>query len=301
MQRALHLLRRLGGGGSRSQTAPVAFPGSAGDDAGLDAFASETPVVRTRPRTDAAHRSGIPWLPVALAALVVIQAGPTFLWLQGRLTGARGVQSVLSATAPPGDPAGAVATAGLAPPCEAPPVPVPSAELTTSSSGGGGTTKVVQAGATAPTAAPTPTASPAGAVAGRLAVSAPVAMHIYSRGKVVGTTEAETVLLPVGRHELEFVSDETGYRTRQTVSIGAGRTSSIRLEPPSGTLHVNALPWAEVWLDGRRVGETPIGNLQARIGLHDVVFRHPELGERKTTVLVTLKGPARVSMDLRGK
>jgi hypothetical protein len=64
---------------------------------------------------------------------------------------------------------------------------------------------------------------------------------------------------------------------------------------------VNALPWAEVWLDNRRIGETPIGNLQTGIGVHEVLFRHPELGERKTTVLVTLKGPARVSMDLREK
>lgn len=299
MQRALHLLRRLGGGGSRSQTASAALPGSAGDETGLDAFASETPAPATPPRTNAVHPSGIPWLPAALAAVVVLQAGPTFLWLQGRLTAQKNVQSVAPANASPADSAGAVATSGLAPPCEAPPVPVPAAAATTPSTGGGGTPKVVHAAGSAPAPAPAP--PPAGAVAGRLAVSAPVAMHIYSRGKVVGTTEAETVLLPVGSHELEFVSEEAGYRTRQTVSIQAGRTSTIRLAPPSGTLHVNALPWAEVWLDNRRIGETPIGNLQTGIGVHEVLFRHPELGERKTTVLVTLKGPARVSMDLREK
>jgi serine/threonine-protein kinase len=85
------------------------------------------------------------------------------------------------------------------------------------------------------------------------------------------------------------------------VTVQAGRTSTIRLEAPSGTMNVNAVPWAEVWVAGKRLGETPLGNLQMPIGSHEVVFRHPQLGERRTTVLVTLKGPARVSMDLRTK
>ena len=50
---------------------------------------------------------------------------------------------------------------------------------------------------------------------------------------------------------------------------------------------VNALPWAEVSIDGERVGETPIGSVQVPIGTHEVVFRHPDLGERRTTATVT--------------
>ena len=79
----------------------------------------------------------------------------------------------------------------------------------------------------------------------------------------------------------------------------AGRRATLRIDPPTGTLHINALPWAEVWIDNQRVGETPIGNMQVPIGTRELVFRHPELGERRTRVLVTLKEPARVSLDLR--
>jgi hypothetical protein len=61
------------------------------------------------------------------------------------------------------------------------------------------------------------------------------------------------------------------------------------------------VPWAEVWIDGERVGDTPIGNLQAKIGTREIVFKHPELGERRTTATVTLKEPVRISMDLRKK
>ena len=43
---------------------------------------------------------------------------------------------------------------------------------------------------------------------------------------------------------------------------------------------LNAQPWADVWVDGERVGETPIGNVAVPIGPHEVVFRHPQLGEQ---------------------
>jgi hypothetical protein len=68
---------------------------------------------------------------------------------------------------------------------------------------------------------------------------------------------------------------------------------------PKGTIAINALPWAEVWMDGNRIGETPIGNFAVPAGSHDVVFRHPEFGEQRETVLVTLKNPVRLSVDMR--
>jgi hypothetical protein len=138
-------------------------------------------------------------------------------------------------------------------------------------------------------------------LAGLVSVTAAVPLQVYVRGRLVGTTEAETIMLPVGTHELDLRNDAVGYRVRRSVTVQAGRTTATRLEMPAGTLHVNAIPWADVWVDNQRVGETPIGNLPASIGNHEVVFRHPELGERRATVFVTLKEPARVSMDLRKK
>jgi hypothetical protein len=108
-------------------------------------------------------------------------------------------------------------------------------------------------------------------------------------------------MLPVGTQELEFVNENVGYRARRTVTIQAGKTTSVGLNPPSGTVNINAVPWAEVWLEGQRLGETPLGNLRVPIGSRELIFRHPDLGERRATVLVTLKEPARISMDLRKK
>jgi hypothetical protein len=138
-------------------------------------------------------------------------------------------------------------------------------------------------------------------VGGWVSVKTPVAMQVFEEGQLVGTTDIDRIMLPVGSHRLEIVSEALGYRSRLDVAVRSGQTSTVRLDLPTGVLAVNAQPWAEVWVDGERVGETPIGNLTRTIGPHEVVFRHPDLGERKTTVVVTLKAPARVGVDLRSK
>ena len=61
---------------------------------------------------------------------------------------------------------------------------------------------------------------------------------------------------------------------------------------------MNARPWAEIIVDGANVGQTPIANIQITVGTHEMVFRHPQLGERKQTIVVTAKGPNRIAADL---
>ena len=136
-------------------------------------------------------------------------------------------------------------------------------------------------------------------VSGWIAVVAPVDVQIYENQRLLGSSRSEQIMVAAGRHDLEIVNDALGYRVTRTVQVPAGDTSTIRLEWPKGSLALNAQPWAEVWLDGERLGETPIGNVQVPIGDHRVVFRHPELGEQAHTATVTMNGPARISADMR--
>jgi len=53
-----------------------------------------------------------------------------------------------------------------------------------------------------------------------------------------------------------------------------------------------------VWIDGNSVGETPIGNLSVVPGEHEVVFRHPELGERRQKTMVRAGAETRVAVNL---
>jgi len=133
---------------------------------------------------------------------------------------------------------------------------------------------------------------------GWLAISG-VPVQIMENGTLLGSTETPRILVPAGSHELELTNAALGYRVTRTVQVVAGQTSSITLKAPQGTLSINALPWAEVWVDGKPAGETPIGNLSLTIGDHELLFRHPELGEQRKTVTVGALAPVRVGVDLR--
>jgi hypothetical protein len=142
---------------------------------------------------------------------------------------------------------------------------------------------------------------PPGAAAGWITVSSPADVQVFEGGRFLGSNRIDKIMVPVGRHDLDIVNESLGYRERRTVQVSAGQVAAVRLNWPNGTLAINAVPWAEVFIDGMPVGETPIGSIQVSIGVHEVVFRHPELGERRATVTVTTGSPAKVGFDLRSK
>jgi serine/threonine protein kinase len=159
---------------------------------------------------------------------------------------------------------------------------------------------VIEAGATAslvvPLSAPT-----GGPLSGWVSVSAPVEVQLFEEGRLLGTSRSDRIMVAAGRHDIEVVNEALAYRVIRSVLVPPGRVASISIELPKGTLALNAIPWAEVWVDGDRVGETPIGNLPVSMGPHEVVFRHPEFGEQRHAVTVKGGGPVRMSVDLRKK
>jgi hypothetical protein len=157
---------------------------------------------------------------------------------------------------------------------------------------------VIQAGVTASVLAPVSTAS-AGPVSGWLAIKSPVSIDIRENGRLIGTSDTDKIMMAAGRHDVELVNDTLGYRVSRSIQVPAGKVAGITVEMPQGTINLNAAPWAEVFIDGRRVGETPIGNLSLAIGPHEVLFRHPQLGEKRQAVSVTLKTPVRLSVDMK--
>jgi hypothetical protein len=158
----------------------------------------------------------------------------------------------------------------------------------------------VQAGGTASLVTPVASATSAGGpVSGWLMVKAPFLLEIREGGTIIGTTEADRLMLAAGRHDIELVNEKLGYRVTRVVQVMPGKVANLAVDLPKGVVHLNATPWAEVWIDGQRVGETPIGNLSIAIGAHEVVFRHPQFGEKRHAISVTMSGPTRVSVDMK--
>lgn len=134
---------------------------------------------------------------------------------------------------------------------------------------------------------------------GGLSIVSPLELQVYEDEHLLGTSESERIVLPAGRHELSLVNEAVGFHVIREVAVPAGRTEEIEVALPNGTVDINASPWAEVSIDGEKIGETPLAGITARLGHHRVTFRHPTLGERSVDCLVTLRQPARVTADLR--
>ena len=134
---------------------------------------------------------------------------------------------------------------------------------------------------------------------GRIAFVSPIELLVYEGGRYLGSTVTEHVSVSPGRHELELVNSSLGFRTRRVVTVQSGRVASVTVALPNGRVNINAVPWAHVWIDGRPLGETPVGNVLVPAGEHEIVFRHPDLGEHRQTALVRLDGITRVSVNLQ--
>jgi hypothetical protein len=137
-----------------------------------------------------------------------------------------------------------------------------------------------------------------GVGSGYIALTTPIDLDVFEGGALRGTSRSPRIMFEAGVHELLLVNDELGFRQTHDVRVVGGRTAQIRIDVPQSTIHINARPWAEVSIDGKPVGETPIGNLPIAIGTHEIVFRHPQLGERTTRTTVYASTPARVAVDL---
>jgi hypothetical protein len=144
---------------------------------------------------------------------------------------------------------------------------------------------------------PVPSAEPVRS--GGVRLVSPLELQVLEGDRVLGSTADGPIVASAGRHEFEFVNSALGYRGRRIVNLKAGAVVSLSLPHPEGTISINAIPWADVWIDNNHVGETPLANLSIPIGENEVSFRHPSLGVHRRTAIVRFDAPARVSADLR--
>jgi hypothetical protein len=134
---------------------------------------------------------------------------------------------------------------------------------------------------------------------GWISLKSSFVIQVLEGGRLIGTSEIDRIMLPPGNHDLEFVSDPFGFRVSRRVSVRAGQAAPVSISIPEVPMNINAIPWAEVSIDNTRIGDTPLANVTLPPGDHVIVFRHPQFGEKRQTVRVTLKESPRVSVDMR--
>ena len=134
-------------------------------------------------------------------------------------------------------------------------------------------------------------------VGGWVSVTSPFPVDLLEYGEVVGTSGSTKVMLPAGRHDVVLRNTTLGYDSPRSIHVFAGGVETINVVAPNSPLNVNAVPWAEVDIDGTPYGLTPLGNVMIAVGSHDITFRHPQFGVRSQKIVVSAQGANRVAID----
>lgn len=135
-----------------------------------------------------------------------------------------------------------------------------------------------------------------GRIAG-IRVVAPIPLEVMDGKEYLGSTARGPIYTTPGIHDLDFVNNTVGFRATQRVQAVSGSMSPVQVTPPQGTVNVTTQPPAQVWVDGRFVGNSPVANLSLTLGEHEFVLRHPTLGERRHKAVVLNRQTTRVSVS----
>ena len=132
---------------------------------------------------------------------------------------------------------------------------------------------------------------------GWVMLDAHVDLQVFEGKQRLGTSKNSRLELPPGVHTLTLVNNDCEIRQTMSVTVASNKTSQLPVNLPSGTISLSALPWAQTWIDGVPVGTTPLANLSVPVGVHEIVWQHPTLGERRQSVTVKAKTPLRIGVD----
>jgi hypothetical protein len=133
---------------------------------------------------------------------------------------------------------------------------------------------------------------------GGVKINSSIDIQVLEGDRVLGSSADGPIVASAGRHDFDFINPAFGFRTRQQIEIKPGQIINLNVTPPAGRVSVNAIPWAQVFINGNLVGETPLANMPMPVGEHQVLFRHPQFGDRTEKIIVRSGALTRVSATL---
>jgi hypothetical protein len=131
---------------------------------------------------------------------------------------------------------------------------------------------------------------------GWVAIVAPIDLTVSEGSRSLRLDDRSQVMLPPGPHELVVGNRALGYQETRHVDVRPGETTQLSIAPPQSKATFTATAPAEVWIDGKSVGQTPVIDLPLEIGSHHVRMKSA-VAERQFTVTVTMT-PINFNEDL---
>ena len=131
---------------------------------------------------------------------------------------------------------------------------------------------------------------------GWVAVFSPIEVVISEGNRVLRPDDRSEIMLPPGTHRLRVTNRTLAYDDVQSILVKPGEKTAFNVTPPKSSVSVSASDAAEVFLDGARIGTTPVNGVPAAIGSHELVVRRASGGEKRMPITVTVK-PFTIAVD----
>jgi len=122
--------------------------------------------------------------------------------------------------------------------------------------------------------------------------STPRGVLVLYDGKELGTTPLKALPFPPGEYTLKFVDEKRGIDEEQTITVVGGKltkkafkltTKKVVVTPPKGgkgTLKVVVKGnWADVYVNGKKIGQTPIPAQTLEAGSYKIRLVNSEIGK----------------------
>jgi hypothetical protein len=122
---------------------------------------------------------------------------------------------------------------------------------------------------------------------GWLAVHSPFDVVVSEGNRALTLDDRSQVMLPPGHHQVRVVNRALAYDVVHQVDLKPGEGTNLTITPPPSSLTLTSSEPVTVWLDGERLGDTPLTAVPVAIGTHDLLVRRAAGGERKLTITVT--------------
>jgi len=119
------------------------------------------------------------------------------------------------------------------------------------------------------------------AARGRLSVVTEPPADIFLGRRKLGRGRVKSVRVKAGRHLLRVVAGPGSSKTVK-VQVPAGKSITKRVVFGTGKLRVVIMPWADVTVDGKPAGQTPMAPIELLEGTHQVRLANPSLGKETT-------------------
>jgi hypothetical protein len=135
--------------------------------------------------------------------------------------------------------------------------------------------------------------------AGFLSVSSRIPLEIYDGTRKIGTSAEGHILLAPGQYKVRLVNTHYGYREDAEFTIKPGEISTHAVTLPQGSLRITTEAGSEIYVEGELIGTAPVAAIRVPIGTREVLVRHPQFGERRQSVDISLGQPVDLSVILK--